>query len=204
MNTLIETARKFVKSAAIKRKIAFFYENHGNGFEKWLQFELMHWLQEKQGHKVYLEAGIAADDRMTSKTKFQVDVLVKMKNQANHIFHAVELKVTKGKSTAMRKAVYDLIRLSKAKESEWDFLSVTAMVVCEGGGGNKYEEYLKALKAGKKQAWVFEKIPINQNGASIYLLCWRAPPRKAEKENFSEFVYYLKNTALKVGLDIFK
>lgn len=121
MNTLVEAVRKFVKSAAIKRKIAFFYENHGNGFEKWLQFELMHWLQEKQGHKVSLEAGIAADQRMTSKTKLQVDMLVKMKNQANLIFHAVELKVTKGKSTAMRKAVYDLIRLSKAKDSEWDF-----------------------------------------------------------------------------------
>ena len=36
MTTLIDTVRKFVKSVAIKRKIAFFYENHGNGFEKWL------------------------------------------------------------------------------------------------------------------------------------------------------------------------
>ena len=204
MTTLIDTVRKFVKSVAIKRKIAFFYENHGNGFEKWLQFEMMHWLQENQGHKVYLEAGIAADQRATSKTKFQVDVLVKMKNQANDIFHAVELKVTKGKATAMRKAVLDLIRLSKSKGSEWDFRSVTAMVVCEGGGGNKYEEYLKALKAGKKQAWVFERHAIKKGGASIYLLCWRAPPRKAEKENFSEFVNYLKDTALKVGLDVFK
>ena len=184
MTTLIDTVRKFVKSAAIKRKIAFFYEHHGNGFEKWLQFEMMHWLQENQGHKVYLEAGIAADQRKTSKTKFQVDVLVKMKNQANDMFHAVELKVTKGKATAMRKAVYDLIRLSKAKDSEWDFRSVTAMAVCEGGGGNKYEEYLKALKAGEKQAWVFERHAIKKSGASIHLLCWSASPRKAEKKKF--------------------
>ena len=206
MTTLIDTVRKFVKSAAIKRKIAFFYEHHGNGFEKWLQFEMMHWLQENQGHKVYLEAGIAADQRKTSKTKFQVDVLVKMKNQANDIFHAVELKVTKGKATAMRKAVLDLIRLSKSKGSEWDFRSVTAMVVCEGGGGNKYkyEEYLKALKAGKKQAWVFERHAIKKGGASIYLLYWRAPPRMAEKENFSEFVQYLTTTAREVGISEFE
>ena len=149
MTTLIDTVRKFVKSVAIKRKIAFFYENHGNGFEKWLQFEMMHWLQENQGHKVYLEAGIAADQRATSKTKFQVDVLVKMKNQANDIFHAVELKVTKGKATAMRKAVLDLIRLSKSKGSEWDFRSVTAMVVCEAIGRNKYKEFLNALNIKK-------------------------------------------------------
>ena len=105
-----------------------------------------------------------------------------MKNQANDMFHAVELKVTKGKATAMRKAVYDLIRLSKAKDSEWDFRSVTAMAVCEGGGGNKYEEYLKALKAGEKQAWVFERHAIKKSGASIHLLCWSASPRKAEKK----------------------
>ena len=43
-----------------------------------------------------------------------------------------------------------------------------------------------------------------KSGASIYLLCWRAPPKKAEKENFSEFVNYLKNTAIEVGLDTFK
>ena len=61
MTTLIGTVRKFVKSAAIKRKIAFFYEQHGNGFEKWLQFEMMHWMQEKQGHKVSLEAGTLTD-----------------------------------------------------------------------------------------------------------------------------------------------
>jgi hypothetical protein len=104
----------------------------------------------------------------------------------------------------MRKAVYDLIRLSKAKDSEWDFRSVTAMVVCGGGGGNKYEEFFQALESIEKKAWVFERIPIHQNRASIYLLCWRAPPKKAEKENFSEFVNYLKATAKEVGISMFE
>lgn len=190
MNTLVETVRKFVKSAVIKRKIAFFYEHHGNGFEKWLQFEMMHWLQENQGHKVYLEAGIAADDRMTSKTKFQVDVLVKMKNQTNEIFHAVELKVTKGKATAMREAVYDLIRLSKAKDSDWDFRSVTAMVVCEGGGRNKYEEFFKHWNQLKNKLGYLKKFQLIKMGHQYtYCVGVHRPERLKKKTFLSLFIF---------------
>ena len=82
--------------------------------------------------------------------------------------------MTKGRAGALRKAVSDLMRLELIKESEWSLRSVTSMVICEGKESKKYADYLVELKEKEKHSWVFECIPIHRDGASIYLLTWRA------------------------------
>jgi len=201
MTSIIDTLIKFSHQKPIKDKIAFFYKSHGNGFEKWLQFELMYWLKNEEQHQVLLEQSFETDQRSTSKTKNQIDLLVNIKNQSNDWDHAIELKVTKGRAGALRKAVSDLMRLELIKESEWSLRSVTSMVICEGKESKKYADYLVELKEKEKHSWVFECIPIHRDGASIYLLTWRAPPRRATKQNFMKFVQHLTATASDLDLE---
>ena len=203
MISITEILIKFSKQKAIKDKIAFFYKSHGNGFEKWLQFELLHWLDQKQGHQVFPETSFETDKRRTKKYKNQIDLVVNLKGQSNKVNHAIELKVTKSETGTFRKAVRDLMRLALIKESEWNLRSVTAMVICEGKDSIKYANYLDNLKEKEKHSWIFECIPIQKGGASIYLFTWRASPRKAKKEHFVAFVKHLTDTARDSGLDAF-
>jgi hypothetical protein len=183
MPGLIPLIREFIQSAPIKRKIAWFYEHHGNGFEKWFQFELMYWLSKKS-HNVTLEQSVGVDGRRTNKTKNQIDMVVRMKSQSKQVSHAVELKVTKRESGAVRKAINDLIRINKCLESQWDFRSVSAVAVCASQSESKYEKFLETLKTTNKKAWRYERFPISNNGPVIYVFGWNAPPRKANKPEY--------------------
>jgi hypothetical protein len=52
---LIENIRSFIRSELTQKKINWLYKNHGNGFEKWFQFEVAHWLNQKFEHNAILE-----------------------------------------------------------------------------------------------------------------------------------------------------
>ncbi|PUE27666.1 hypothetical protein B9Z39_07880 [Limnohabitans sp. JirII-29] len=203
MSSLIPLIRKFIQSSPIKRKIAWFYEHHGNGFEKWFQFELMYWLSKKS-HNVTLEQSVGVDGRRTNKTKNQIDMVVRMKSQSKQVSHAVELKVTIREAGAVRKAINDLIRLDKCLESKWNFRSVSAVAVCANQSGNRYEEFLDALKETNKTAWMYERFPIPSSDAVIYVFGWHAPPRKANKSEYHKFIQHLKQTAKELGITAFR
>ena len=204
MSNLISHIKNFIKAPPTKRKIAWFYEKHGNGFEKWFQFELMYWLGSREEHEVRLEKSVGVDGRKTDKTKNQVDMVVTLKRESKKVSHAVELKVTRGASGAVRKAINDLIRLDKCLESSWEFRSVTAVAVCAGLNGTKYEAFLEDLEEKNKKAWVYEKFPIPGCEAVIYVFGWRCPPRKASKNEYHEFVQHLRSTGKEHGISSFR
>lgn len=203
MSNLISHIKKFIKAAPTKKKIAWFYENHGNGFEKWFQFELMYWLGSSEEHKVHLEKSVGVDGRKTHKTKNQIDMVVTLRRESKKVSHAVELKVTRGASGAVRKAINDLIRLDKCLESSWSFRSVSAVAVCAGLNGAKYEEFLEKLQQTNKKAWVYEKFLIPNCEAVIYVFGWRCPPSKASKNEYHKFVQHLRSTAKSLGINSF-
>ena len=117
--TLIDNINSFIRSKSNQKKINWFYENHGNGFEKWFQFEVSHWLYQKFEHNVILERQHSVDNRKTDKQKIQIDMAVQIKRQRDKsLWHAVEFKVTKAETGSVRKAVKDLIKLTRMTGSE--------------------------------------------------------------------------------------
>lgn len=195
MASMIDELKSFFNSSTTKKKISWFYENHGSGFEKWIQFELMHWLSTKKYHDVGLEHSVNVDSRMSDKNKSQIDLVVRMKGKSKEVLHAIELKVTKHESAAVRRAINDLVKLDKSIGRDWEFRSVSAVAICSDGEGKKYSEFLQKVTSKTKATWVCEKFELANSNLVIYIFGWRDAPAKAQKPEYQKFVQHLRQTA---------
>lgn len=210
--TVVDALTEFLKGRLIQEKLAMFYKENGRGFEKWFQFELMYFLKGKE-YDVDLEKAVVVDPTLTAKTKYQVDVLVRNKGESLNHRHAIELKVTKGSTGAIKRAIGDLMRLANSDMrlansdgSCLKYRSVTAVAICENAKGNgKFKQLFERLQAKKKQSWIVKEVPIGKTEMSVYLIGWKVAPRKAEKEgleSFKRFCQEVRDLAKELGIEL--
>lgn len=194
---ILDNIKEFSMSSGIQDKLKWFSEKNESGYEKWLQHEFAYWLQAQEKHIVDIEYGVPVDKRKTIKDRFFVDLRLNFKKQKNDFYHAIELKVTKKDTGALKQSVQDLLRLNNARMKPWSFRSVTSIAfVNNTQDSGKYNKFWMLLnESNKKSNWIFTKESIGDTGVSMYIFIWSVPPRNVEKQNYIEFTNYLIETA---------
>lgn len=191
----IERLCAFFNNLSIKKKIKFFIDKQSNGFEKWVQFELLHHFEKKnlEVREVEIEKSFHLGDK-ASKTKAIVDLRYQLNDQAKTCWHAIELKVRVKTTGAIRGAINDIYRLRNIPEESFVFRSVTAVAIFNSDNleeGN-YLKFIKELNRKKRVSAT--EIPLGDK-YKLLIICWSAPPRLASKASFLEFIEAIKEGA---------
>lgn len=162
-----------------KKYFEYFEKNNMHGWEKWLQIELATALDKRgisqiEAPKKYHMGKLKPLSKVRFKKCF-VDVVFRIRNAQIKSQGAIELKVTNSAS-GLRAALSDLIKIGAIKQNEWDFRSVTAILIFqEHQRDTKFEKIKKHLLAHDllvKESLTTSILRIPNTGYQALLINW--------------------------------
>jgi len=125
----IDLLNDLKKKQHIKKRLDFFYDFEHEGWEKWLQMELLYAMNENWGADHYKEIQYDIDKRKSERSFSQLDLVYRRPKTTSDVFVGVELKVINEPNRCIKGSLADLQKFSKLKPSQWDFRAIIAMAV---------------------------------------------------------------------------
>lgn len=197
----IETILDFFNQTAIKKKIQFFIDERSNGFEKWVQFELLNYMvtEDQKIKSAEIEKPFSLNSNKMDKEKAFIDLVYQKRNQSKEFLHAVELKVRIKTTGAIKGAINDIYRLRHIPKPIFKFRSITAVAIfnSDNGEDGKYLSFIDDLDKAKRVK--VHKISL-KNKYKLLVISWGVPPKLAARSSFDEFVSDIKIAAKEHGI----
>ena len=129
VKNFIELLENMKKKKHIKDMISFFYDYGYEGWEKWLQMELLFAINQEWGDDHYKELQYEVDQRKSDKFLNQLDIVYRRPKTSTSAYVGVELKVMSEPHRCIQGAIEDLKKIANIKSSNWDFRSIIAVAV---------------------------------------------------------------------------
>ena len=125
----LEAFKEFSEIDAIRKKVAYFHEKEITAWEKWLQLELMFFLESK-GIKIWIEDQYDRDKRSAIKNLNRVDLTYRRPNTFSDLYVALELKINNYPEYSIKKAIEeDLYGLAEIRPNDWEFRAVISVAI---------------------------------------------------------------------------
>lgn len=142
----------FIKDETIKKKLRYICTNKINDWEKWLQFELQHYMAGLEGIIVSREIEAFPDNRkLKNRFNMFIDIAFRKKRTKNNHYIFLELKCTKNVQNLINGFESDITKINAIKSCILDqrsFWCVGFHLNCNLSSVNKIARYVKEWEFG--------------------------------------------------------
>jgi len=143
---------QFIKNKLIKEKLRYICKNQINDWEKWLQFELQHYMSNLDGIMVNREIEAFPDNRkLKDRYNMFIDVAFRKKRTRQNAYIFLELKCTKDVQPLINGFEKDIIKINAIKSCILDqrsFWCVGFHLNCNTQSVNKIKNYVDGWDYG--------------------------------------------------------
>jgi len=146
-NLVKEIMEQFLKDRIIRKKIRYICTNQIYDWEKWLQFELQHFISNLDGVLVSREIEAFPDGRMLrDRYNMFIDIAFKEEKPGNDAYVFLELKCAKDAQSLINGFKKDFAKITSIKHCLLDYKSFWCVgfhLNCNGFNIKKIEGYVK-------------------------------------------------------------
>jgi len=181
------------------------------GWERWLQYELLYLLKERNQsiRKPEFEVPYKYDGRKSlpqgkvTKKGARIDLTYEVPNTLKGLRHAIELKMARSLRLSLVGALKDLVRL-RAKKGDWKFRSVTAIAVYmnDGKENSKFCKLKKALEELKPKSGAAKTVDIG-GGYKAIVIGWESRPNSVSRKGYTEWCARIENACKKEQVTLY-
>lgn len=179
----LEIIKKALTKTLKRHKEKFDFFGNWNGWEKWLQVELAHELNNYgqatvEEQYIYHKGKKLPVSKLDNSNAF-IDIVFRKNNDSVDFFSAIELTVGRTQKS-LRKVLSDLLKIKALKKTEWEFRSVFVILAFE----KNYIRKTKFVKLCESIEEQFSISPIYCSGFTFLVFGWEPHGLKSNMNNY--------------------